>query len=77
MGRTGAGKSTLMSAIMRLVEATSGSIEIDNINISSISLSTLRSRISIIPQDPFLFSGSLRMNLDPFSRHSGIFLYLI
>lgn len=72
MGRTGAGKSTLTTAVFRMVEAASGTISIDGYDISKVGLDVLRSRISIIPQEPVLFSGSIRMNMDPFLKHSGI-----
>ncbi|XP_061888037.1 multidrug resistance-associated protein 1-like [Entelurus aequoreus] len=70
VGRTGAGKSSLALGIFRILEAASGRIFIDEVDISQIGLHELRSRITIIPQDPVLFSGSLRMNLDPFDACS-------
>lgn len=70
VGRTGAGKSSLTLSVFRIIEAAGGNITIDNIDISSIGLEDLRSRITIIPQDPVLFSGTLRVNLDPFNIFS-------
>uniref|UniRef100_A0A4W3I1D3 Multidrug resistance-associated protein 1 n=1 Tax=Callorhinchus milii TaxID=7868 RepID=A0A4W3I1D3_CALMI len=70
VGRTGAGKSSIALGLFRIIEPAEGLIYLDGINISEIGLHDLRSEITIIPQEPVVFSGSLRMNLDPFEHHS-------
>lgn len=74
VGRTGAGKSSIIAAMFRLAKIE-GKIEIDGIDTKDIPLEILRSKFSIIPQDPVLFSGTLRYNLDPFEEYSNDVLY--
>ncbi|KZV74002.1 hypothetical protein PENSPDRAFT_244681 [Peniophora sp. CONT] len=69
VGRTGAGKSSIMTTLYRIVELSEGKIEIDGVDISKIGLTDLRQALSIIPQEAQLFSGTLRSNLDPFGLH--------
>ncbi|RWS20498.1 multidrug resistance-associated protein 14-like protein, partial [Leptotrombidium deliense] len=70
VGRTGAGKSTITLSLFRIIEAAEGGVKIDDLDISKIGLHDLRSKLTIIPQDPVLFSGTLRFNLDPFDVYT-------
>lgn len=75
IGRTGAGKSSIANVLFRLTELSKGSITIDGIDISTLALHDLRSRLSIVPQDPALFRGTVRSNLDPFNEHADLQLW--
>ena len=75
VGRTGSGKSSLTLALFRFLKACKGSISVDGIDISKIKLHGLRHRLAIIPQDPVLFSGTIRSNLDPFGDYSSAELH--
>ncbi|KAF7299119.1 ABC bile acid [Mycena indigotica] len=72
IGRTGSGKSTLAMSLLRFIDPVSGRVVIDGIDISTIGVNDLRSRITFIPQDATLFSGTLRDNLDPFGEHDDV-----
>ncbi|CAN7975420.1 unnamed protein product, partial [Ixodes persulcatus] len=75
VGRTGSGKSTITLSLFRIVEAASGKIVVDDVDIADLGLHDLRSRITIIVQDPVLFHGTLRFNLDPAGRHHAVELW--
>ncbi|KAJ3360933.1 Multidrug resistance-associated protein 4 [Kappamyces sp. JEL0680] len=70
VGRSGSGKTTVLMSLLRIIEPTEGSILIDGIDVTSISLTNLRSRIAIIPQEPVMLTGTIRTNLDPFGNAS-------
>eukprot|EP00914_Ancora_sagittata_P027230 GHVO01053318.1.p1 GENE.GHVO01053318.1~~GHVO01053318.1.p1 ORF type:complete len:230 (+),score=33.05 GHVO01053318.1:28-690(+) len=70
VGRTGAGKSSVFLGLLRLVEPDGGRISLDGVDVTTVGLEELRRKFAIIPQDPVLFSGSLRFNLDPFGEHT-------
>ncbi|KAK0080934.1 hypothetical protein PV325_013074 [Microctonus aethiopoides] len=75
VGRTGAGKSSIFNSLFRLVEINSGQILIDNVVVKNLQLNALRSRLSIIPQNPFLFSGTIRENVDPLDQYPDLQIY--
>jgi len=74
-GRTGSGKSSLLAALFRITNLESGCIEIDGVDIATVKLTTLRSRLGIIPQDPTMFAATLRFNLDPLGLYSDMQLF--
>ena len=69
VGRTGSGKSSLIVTLFRIVEPDGGVISLDGLELGSLGLNDVRGRIAAIPQDPVLFSGTVRSNLDPYGRH--------
>lgn len=75
VGRTGAGKSTIITSFFRFLEAETGTIKIDGVDISKIGLKDLRGNMAIIPQDPILFVGTIRSNLDPFDQYTDEEIY--
>lgn len=77
VGRTGAGKSTITLAITRIVEIFEGQIKIDGVDVGQIKLDDLRSRITVIPQDPTMFKGTLKFNLDPENKNTDEEIYKI
>jgi ABC-type multidrug transport system fused ATPase/permease subunit len=70
VGRTASGKSTMCLALTRIVEIAGGSVTIDGLEASKVNLHKLREKITVIPQDPVIFEGTIRFNLDPRKKHS-------
>ncbi|CAH3029935.1 unnamed protein product, partial [Porites evermanni] len=77
VGRTGSGKSSLFQVLFRMVNRFEGAVLLDGISLASVPLNILRSRLAIIPQDAFLFSGGVRNNLDPWGKHSDSQLWTV
>ncbi|KAJ5082015.1 2-alkenal reductase [Penicillium argentinense] len=75
LGRTGAGKSSIIAALLRMTELSGGAIEIDGTDIAAMRLHDLRSAVAVIPQDVALFAGSIRSNVDPFHEYEDMRIY--